>query len=51
MSPSVFLLAGLILLWLVFTGRASAVWDAATKGSAASTETVTGLGKSIPMVA
>lgn len=47
MSPSVFLLAGLILLWLVFTGRASAVWDAATKGA----ETVTNSTKSIPMVA
>lgn len=30
MSPAVFLLAGLLLLWLVFTGRLTATWRAIT---------------------
>lgn len=30
MSPAVFLLAGLLLLWLVFSRRAEMVWTALT---------------------
>lgn len=35
MSPAVFLLAGLLLLWLVFSGRAAAVWTSLTTGAPA----------------
>lgn len=33
MSPIMFLVGGLLLVWLVFTGRARGVWDAMTNAS------------------
>jgi len=33
MSPVVFLFVGLLLVWLVFTGRAKNVWDALTNNA------------------
>jgi hypothetical protein len=33
MSPVIFLFVGLLLVWLVFTGRAKATWDAITASS------------------
>lgn len=34
MSPAIFLLFGLLLVWLVFTGRAVGVWNALTTATA-----------------
>lgn len=33
MSPIIFLIVGLLLVWLVFTGRANNVWIALTNNS------------------
>lgn len=32
MSPVVFLVVGLLVIWLVFSGRALATWEAITAG-------------------
>lgn len=46
-SPLVFMAVGLLLLWVVFTGRASAVWDALTRGTAPGTQPAGGGGRAL----